>query len=356
MRNKRRQYLMTALGLVWASVAACCGCHSPQILPPPDTTLGRELSKTSLPPYVIEPPDILAVEAIRVVPLPPYKINALDLLYVEAANLPGEVPPINGIVSVDTEGLISLGPVIGPVHVLGLTLGDARKAVEDRLRQRYKDAQATVSLVQSGGLQQIRGEHLVRQDGIITLGIYGSVYVTGMTLPDAKKAIQEHLEHYLLKPEISVDVLAYNSKVCYVVTDGGGYGEQMVRLPITGNETVLDVIAQIGGLPQQSSKRHIWVARPAPAGKGCRDGDQILPVDWNSIVMCGRPDTNWQVMPGDRIFVKADSLIALDNWIGKITAPMERLFGVTLLGNSTVRSFAAPANNSNGNGGGGGGF
>ena len=53
---------------------------------------------------------------------------------------------------------------------------------------------------------------------------------------------------------MSVDVLAYNSKVYYVIMDGGGYGQQIVRLPCTGNETVLDAIAQVNGLPQVASK------------------------------------------------------------------------------------------------------
>jgi hypothetical protein len=36
--------------------------------------------------------------------------------------------------------------------------------------------------------------------------------------------------------------------------------------------------------------------------------------------------------------VKADSLVAMDIFIQKLTAPFERMFGFTLLGNSTVRS------------------
>ena len=45
-----------------------------------------------------------------------------------------------------------------------------------------------------------------------------------------------------------MDVLAYNSKVYYVITDGGGAGEQVYRIPSNGNETVLDAIAAIEGI------------------------------------------------------------------------------------------------------------
>ena len=76
-----------------------------------------------------------------------------------------------------------------------------------------------------------------------------------------------------------VDIFAYNSKKYYVVTQGGGLGDNVAESPITGNETVLDAIARVGGISQISST-NIWIARPAPNGVGC---EQILPVNWDEI-------------------------------------------------------------------------
>jgi len=47
------------------------------------------------------------------------------------------------------------------------------------------------------------------------------VYVNGMTLDEVKAAVEEHLTRSMHQPEVLVDVLAYNSKVIYIVTDGG---------------------------------------------------------------------------------------------------------------------------------------
>src|SRR5262249_8059637 len=140
--------------------------------------------------------------------------------------------------------------------------------------------QVSVALAQFRGLQQTRGEHLVRPDGTIHLGGYGCVYVAGMTLNQARCVLEEHLSKYLLNPQVAVDVLAYNSKVYYVIVDGGGYGQQVYRFPSTGSETVLDALGNIYGLPSVSSKKRIWVARPSPANWEC---DQVLPVDWRAI-------------------------------------------------------------------------
>ena len=116
-------------------------------------------------------------------------------------------------------------------------------------------------------------------------------------------------------------------------------------MPITGNETVLDAISLINGLPPVSCKRNIWLARPTPANRGCYE---ILPVNWEAITETGATETNWQLFPGDRIYVKADPIITFDNTLAKVLNPVERLLGATLLGTSTVQSFRFNNNGNNG--------
>lgn len=315
-----------------ASFGACLGFHGDGI---PDLgPMPRELMMSSHPPYTIAPPDILYIDAIRMVPRPPYKVEALEVLKIQVT---GTLPekPINGDFVVSPEGTINLGFDYGTVRVAGLTVDQAQAAIRKHLSEIIRNPQVSVTLVQLRGMQQTRGEHLVRQDGTIGLGGYGCVYVAGMTLDQAKCAIEKHLSQYLLNPQVSVDVFAYNSKFYYVIADGGGFGQQVIRLPITGNETVLDAIANIQGLPPVASKKRIWLARPSPAHHGC---NQILPVDWNAISAGASTATNYQIFPGDRIYVSADRLIALDNWLAKVLAPVERLLGITLLGASAVNS------------------
>ncbi len=201
--------------------------------------------------------------------------------------------------------------------------------------------------------QPIRGQHLVRPDGTISLGIYGSVEVRGMTLDQAKEAIARTLSSRIKlfnnDPEaarkvLSVDVLAYNSKFYYIVTDGGGYGEQVIRFPITGSETVLDAISQIGGLSSVASKQNIWVARTTSGHPGM----QTLPVDWCGIVQRGDVTTNYQMMPNDRIYVKAKALITFDTALARVISPIERILGVTLLGGTTYNTIANRGTTGNG--------
>jgi polysaccharide export outer membrane protein len=336
---------LTATCLGIALVTTGCSTFHQPIQAAPEQP--RELEKITHGEYIIEPPDELLLDAIRVIPLPPYRINALDQLYIQSnRSLPDE--PIAGAYQVEPEGVVKLGPNYGTIYVADMTLDEAGKAIEEQLKKLIKDpATVTVSLAQSRALQQIRGPHLVKADGTVSLGLYGSVRVAGMTVPEARAAIEGHLSQYLLRPEVSVDVAGFNSKVYYVVTDGGGLGEQVARLPSTGNETVLDAVAQIGGLSGVSSKKRIWVSRPSPAG-ACVP--QVLPVDWCAIVRGGMAATNYQLLPGDRVYIMADPLVTTDTVLGRIIAPMERLFGFVLLGNSVVTSIKNP----NGAGGFGG--
>jgi polysaccharide biosynthesis/export protein len=302
----------------------------------------REINKVSLPPYTVAPPDVLVIDAARLVPKPPYRIEPLEILMIQVSDtLPGN--PINGQFVVSPEGTVNLGYGYGAVRVQGLTVDQIQGAIRQHLTNVLRNPQVAVSLAQFRGQQQVRGEHLVRPDGTISLGIYGSVYVAGMTLGQVKAVVESQLREYVVNPQVAVDVFAYNSQWYYVVFDGGGYGQQIYRLPVTGNETVLDAISNLQGLPPVSSTWRIWVARPAPCGNPC---DQVLMVDWQAVVKGGSTCTNYQLFPGDRVYVDADCLVKADLWLAKILAPVERILGITLLGSSTVNSIR----NNNGTG------
>jgi polysaccharide export outer membrane protein len=315
-------------------------------LPPPPRDVPRELSKIALPDYVIEPPDVLLIDAVKIVPKAPYRIESLDLLAIQVA---GALPdrPIEGEIMVEPGGTIDLGPPYGPLRVAGMGVEQAEAAIREHLLQFLKEPEVSLSLAQIAGSQQIAGEHLVGPDGRVTLGGYGKVFVTGMTQEQARQAIESHLSQFLETPEVAVDVFAYNSKVYYVITEGAGQGDGVDRFPITGNETVLDALAQINGLQEVSSKR-IWVARPSPYGSSC---DQVLPVDWHAVSQRGDATTNYQILPGDRIFIAQDRLMATSNALGKVSAPLQRIFGTTLMGTYTAKTVKFFGSNS-GTGGG----
>lgn len=295
--------VLTALGCMHGDrdLGGHLGHHrdnGPTIAVPPPGTVPVELAKIVLPPYVIEAPDQLLIEVFQRATVPDK--DAVDK----------GVPAKDGK---DKDG----------------------KELTREETQRLP-------------IQAISGQFQVRPDGTVGLGFWGSAPVAGLTLEQAADSIRAQvvrnpaLTKFGTKPEnifVIVDVLAYNSKRYYVITDGGGHsaGEQMVSFPITGSETVMDAISNVGGLSDVSSRRNIWVARRTP-----HPGQpwQILPVDWVGMTQHGITCTNYQVMPGDRIYIKAQKLVSVDRTLARIISPVERMFGITLLGTSTINNIS----------------
>ena len=200
----------------------------------------------------------------------------------------------------------------------------------------------------------ITGERLVRPDGKISLGFYGEVYVAGLTTNEIKEKIVLHLREYLtdqalglisfnertnayedVPPDktsrVFVDVTAYNSKVYYVLGDVGSPG----RLPITGNELVLDAIQYAGGLTPTAAPQNIRLVRPAPPGACC---EQTLPVNLTAIINSGDSTTNYQLMPGDRLVVYRDPIVRTTVLLDRLAAPFGVVMNNILQYSFTVRS------------------
>lgn len=330
--------LATAFSIL-ALVVATTGCTSfleprspypanpPE--PPAESLVPRELDKVTLPRYVVEPPDILLIEGVKLVPKSPHRIETFDVMLVRVSGAFPEYP-IDDAFSVDADGSVNLGPRYGRIEIVDLTIEEAEDEIRSYLSQILSEVDVSVSLVQSSGAQAVTGQHLVGPDGRVNLATYGSVYVAGKTLEEAREAIEEQLSLELEDPEVFVDVLAYNSKVYYIVTQGGGFGDNVVRAPITGNETVLDAVAAIGGISQVSSTR-LWIARPAPNGMGC---EQILPVDWQEITRGASTATNYQMLPGDRLFIAENKYNRATAAVANLIRPFESIFGFVSLGTS----------------------
>lgn len=284
----------TTTGLLLAGLClAGSGCmtaapyaHAPHFAPaalPPDGAVPHELCKVVLPPYVIEAPDILMIQVFQ--------------------------PPTED----DKAGL----------------RGDPEKGIV---------AKPPNPFYKSLDPQPIDGQFVVAMDGTVLLGIYGTVQVAGLTKDQARERVRAFISDVRkIRPDalqVVVDVIAYNSKPYYIITDGAGYGEQIYPFPVTGSETVLDALGRINGLPQVSSKKYVWVARRSPHG----GAEQILPVDYIGITQHGIASTNWQVLPGDRVYVQSQPIIGLQNTLTKYLAPVEKVLGVTLLGATTVQT------------------
>jgi polysaccharide biosynthesis/export protein len=66
-----------------------------------------------------------------------------------------------------------------------------------------------------------------------------------------------------------------------------------------GSETVLDALSGVAGLTEKLPGASLHLTRKGPDGQP----DQVLPIDWLGIALQSDPKTNYQLQPGDRLYV-----------------------------------------------------
>jgi len=164
----------------------------------------------------------------------------------------------------------------------------------------------------------IQGERLVQPDGTISLGFYGRLYVSGLTLDQIKIKLLIHLRQYLsdealglveqteggkwktVEPEKSgklvVDLASNHSRFYYVL----GAVDVPGRFPINGKETVIDAITIAKGLKDDADLTKFSLIRPSHGEQAPRK----FAIDWTKISEEGDRKSNLQLFPGDRLIVQ----------------------------------------------------
>lgn len=152
---------------------------------------------------------------------------------------------------------------------------------------------------------RLPADQTILADGTIDLGKYGRLLVAGRTIAEIEAGVKEAVKAVEKDEDVGfIDVRLVNrqSKVFYVLGEVTTPG----KFPLTGNETVLDGILAAGGMTDRSSWRDVVLVRPTGDGPG-----HVLRVDYGSIVRLGAAGTNYQLLPGDRIYVGSRHLMDL---------------------------------------------
>ncbi len=143
---------------------------------------------------------------------------------------------------------------------------------------------------------RLPSDQTVLPDGTIDLGKYGRPSVAGMTIQDIERVVNKAVKSQSKEAGvISVRLVNRVSKVYYVIGEVNTPG----AFPLQGRETVLDGIIAAGGLNGKASRRNIILVRPSQPD-ACRT---VLAICWPEIVQLGDTATNYQLRPGDRIYV-----------------------------------------------------
>jgi len=146
----------------------------------------------------------------------------------------------------------------------------------------------------------------VSQSGIITLPLVGQVTVGGRTAIEAEQAVRDAYRRFIREPQITVFVKEYRSYRVSVV----GYVEKPGVIEITGQRTLLEILAMAGGLNSKAGKT-LQVSR--------LDGDrqETLVIDLDKLSHDGDMRLNLRMLPGDVVNVPKAGVIYVQGSVHK---------------------------------------
>ena len=162
---------------------------------------------------------------------------------------------------------------------------------------------------------RLAADQPILPDGTIELGEYGRPMVVGKTTATIETEVR-NLVRLKEKKDVplTVRLIGRQSKVYYVLGEVNSPGS----FPLSGRETVLDGLMAAGGLTRQAQEKKIILVRPSHP-EDCRE---VLPVCYPQIIQLGDSTTNYQLRPGDRLFVPSQgTLESLIPSLSKTTPP-----------------------------------
>ena len=184
---------------------------------------------------------------------------------------PGETSKASTLPTPANEGgealQLSSTYVIGPGDVLGINV--------------WHEPEASVSST------------VVRSDGLITLPLIKEIEASGLTPRQLERALTERLSKQIRQPDVTVLVKEIHSERVYLV----GALKKESQLALKSSLTVLQAIAEAGGLTDYAKKSRIYVLRKEN-GKPVK-----LPFDYTAVIRGDHMEQNISLKPGDTIVV-----------------------------------------------------
>ncbi len=104
---------------------------------------------------------------------------------------------------------------------------------------------------------ELSGPVVVRPDGKITLPLVNEIVALGLTPAELQFVLTERLRPFLTVSQVTVAVREINSRKVYVIGQVGREGSYRIN----STTTVLQLIAEVGGLREFANRKRIYVLR-----------------------------------------------------------------------------------------------
>ncbi|MBU1045312.1 MAG: polysaccharide biosynthesis/export family protein [Candidatus Omnitrophica bacterium] len=161
---------------------------------------------------------------------------------------------------------------------------------------------------------EFSGRFVMAANGKIQYPFVGDISLTGMTKTQAIQKITKVLNEYIETPEVDITIIAYNSKVVYVVGQvaaPGRYSMNAEFMPV--RDAVL-----AAGLPRENiaSLRRAVIIRPVEDKKAI-----VKKVNLLSLLYEGNLKVNYDLQAGDIVYLPSTVLWKVSTVLGQVLQP-----------------------------------
>jgi polysaccharide export outer membrane protein len=138
----------------------------------------------------------------------------------------------------------------------------------------------------------LSGNVAVRPDGFVTLPLVNEIQVVGLTTAQLREVLEKKYQEYVTSPTVMVRVEKIASNEIFLVGEVNKPG----AYPLTGNDTILQLLTRAGGLTTFADRDSIRIVR--------RVGEKVTEyiVDYDAILK-GDLKQDILLRPGDRVIV-----------------------------------------------------
>jgi len=151
----------------------------------------------------------------------------------------------------------------------------------------------------------------VSEDGKISFPYLGEIQVDGLTAAQLEKKLSRLLEEkYIINPQVKVSIKEFRSKRVSIL---GAIGKQG-SYELLGRTTLLEILAEAGGLARDAGKEIIIIRQQA-------DGSNIsLKIPVEDLMQKGEAKLNLVLEPDDIINIPADQIVQIYVY-GQVKSP-----------------------------------
>lgn len=210
---------------------------------------------------------------------------------------------------------------------------------EEAISDSYEIGPLDVLEIQVFGVEEFSGSFPVSETGEVALPLLSPIAVAGNTVRELEELLESRLrETYVRDPHVTVKVSEMRSHGVSVI----GAVRQPGVYQISGERTLLEVLAMAEGLTEEAGNSVLLVRPNTSAGGGPAGGvgsgegaasdivpasdspvapggaEQVVEVDLGALLESGRVEENLMVRPGDIVQVRPAGLVYV---VGEVNRP-----------------------------------